>query len=170
MSFALLLALVGCTTQKTVFSTKTSLPYTESEMNLIVALELLKQKQKVCKGDCDLTMESHFSYFDTCAMVFLEHIPVKKTLFKKSIDVPEGVYYVEDFGTIRVFHHADNEVPDFAFTPLYYSEKENVLYGQMKYKDGRRRYFSFDIINNNIYIRYSGYYYGSNCSMDFDSY
>src|SRR5690606_37399241 len=122
------------------------------------------------KGDCDLTMESHFSYFDTCAMVFLEHIPVKKTLFKKSIDVPEGVYYVEDFGTIGVFHHTGDKIPDFVFSPIYLSKKQNVLYGQLKYKDGRREDFSFNIINDEIHFRWSSYYYGSNCSMDFDSY
>lgn len=164
-----LLCILACTSHKPLFKSKTKFPYTESEFNVIVAFELLKKKHRLCTGNCDFSIDNQFYYFDTCAMVYLEHIKIKKSLFNRKIEVPPGRYYVENFGTLTVYPHKEGDIPDFIFAPIYYSKKENVIYGQLKYKDGRREYFSFNIIKNEIYFRWSSYYY-KDCSMDFDSY
>lgn len=160
----------SCLARNIKYIEKMKFNFTEPELNLVIAFELLKQKHPKCKGDCNFSIESHFSYFDTCAIVFLDHIPLKMNHFKKSIEVPIGNYYINGFGTVKVFHHIDKTVPDFLFSPIYFYPKSNELYGQLKYKDGKREEFSFNIIDNQYYFWSSQFYFNNNCNLDFDSF
>jgi len=170
LSIISILTLISCFPKPSKYLDKNRFPYSENELNIILAMDLIKIKHKRCKGDCVFTLNSHFYHFDTCANEFLRHIKLKKPILNKTIEVPKGVYYLENFGTIKVYQHADNEKPDFIFSPLYYDTKDNKMYGQLKYKDGRREHFSFDIVHSTFYCSLPMYYYGHDCSWDTESY
>jgi hypothetical protein len=165
-----LLTFMGCNRNTPKYVETFRFPYSENELNLILAMDFIKIKHKKCKGECVFTVNSHFYHFDTCANAFLSHLKLKKPVLHETIKVPEGIYYIENFGTIKVYHHKDDEKPDFIFSPLYYDTKDNEIHGQLKYKDGRRETFNFDVVNNTFYNLVPLYYYGHNCSWDTESY
>jgi hypothetical protein len=154
--------------EKFSFRKKLQIPYTESELNLILAIEFLKTNVKRCAPDCVIKVESTFEFFDTCHLS--EPMIDRNKTIKKSIKLPEGSYLVEGLGRVDFYSYLPDETPDWRFSPLYEGlSNPNYLAFFALHKNYTGFYGHFDIRFNKIKPNevFFNYYLGD-CTPIFD--
>jgi hypothetical protein len=143
--FICLLSSCG-TGSKLRFKEKEVLPYTEEELNLILAIEFLKTNIYGCAPDCLIKVESTFEFFSFCHLEPLAE-KTRKRLTAKKIKVPEGSYYIEGFGRVDFYNYLPLETPDWQFTPFNAKSNDGttVLVMATRHKRGLHLPSIFDI-------------------------
>ena len=164
---------LGCyPSARNLYISQRSLPYTINELNLVSALDFISNEFKNCKGECVFTVESYFYYFDTCAISMSgdTRMTSNKGLLKIKLKVPEGSYFLEDVGIVKVFQHETHQKPDFIFSPVIIEESCLSLGGYVRdllKKENSIFFFRMDVDG----LKYlNSVHYGGDCYTDMCSY